>query len=422
MKTRVLNNRRAGILLLMTLLVAYAFICMTRACFNAAMSTIVNMGVFTKSQTGVISAVFYAIYGVLQIVGGIVTDHRKPEHLITLGFVGAAISNFIIYFNQNYIVILGAWAFNAACQFAVWPAIFKLLSTMLPSGMRSNALFATTFVNPAGVVASYLVAAIVSTHWQMNFLISAIGLVLFALLWEVVAYKLRPSMETLELHTEEEDTHLPPHAKEPHHRHGSFWQIMLASGLVAAFGIALFRTVVDTSIRNLTSTMLSETYDSLSPVISNYLSIIVLICGTLGSTMARILFPRFIKDEATAILIFLSAALVPACGLLLLGEVNYLIIILLLALVALLLGATTLFTMTHIAARYSRWGKGATVAGAMNCIASVGVVGANVLSPVLADIFSWRIVGIFWIGALVCTLVCALVLLPLWKSFWKKHA
>ena len=101
MKTRVLNNRRAGVVLLLTLLVAYAFICMTRACFNAAMSTIVNMGVFTKSQTGVITAVFYAIYGVLQIVGGIVTDHRKPEHFITLGFVGAAIANLVIYCNQN---------------------------------------------------------------------------------------------------------------------------------------------------------------------------------------------------------------------------------------------------------------------------------------------------------------------------------
>jgi MFS family permease len=86
----------------MTLLISYAFICMTRACFNAAMSTIVDMGVFTKTQTGIISAVFYAIYGVLQVAGGILTDRKNPEHLITVGFVGAAISNLVIYFNHDF--------------------------------------------------------------------------------------------------------------------------------------------------------------------------------------------------------------------------------------------------------------------------------------------------------------------------------
>ena len=416
MKTRVLYSHRRGTLMLLTLLCAYAFICMTRACFNAAMSTIVHMGVFTKTQTGIISAVFYAIYGTLQVAGGILTDHRKPEHLITVGFVGAAISNLVIYFNQNYVVILAAWAFNAASQFAVWPAIFKLVSTMLPRDMRSNALFATTFVNPAGVVLSYLVAAIVSHRWQLNFLISAVGLILFAIVWELVAHHLKPKIHEIDLLPNKRGgASVAPEGQ-------SFWKIMLASGLFIAFLIALFRTVVDTSIRNLTSTMLNESYDTLNPVISNYLSIIVLICGTLGSTIARMLYPRVIKDESLAITIFISLALIPASGLLFLGRINYLVIIVLLALVALLLGATTLFTMTHIAARFSKWGKGATVAGTMNCTASVGVVAANSLSPMLADTFSWGIVAIVWIGVLVLTLISSLVLMPLWMRFWKKQA
>ena len=418
MKTRVLKSRRAGFLLLFTLLIAYAFICMTRACFNAAMSTIVQMGVFTKTQTGIISAVFYAIYGVLQIVGGMITDHRKPEHLITVGFVGAAISNFVIYFNQNYVVILLAWSFNAAAQFAVWPAIFKLLSTMLPNEMRSNALFATTFVNPAGVVASYLVAAIVSEYWQMNFLVSAVGLTLLAILWEAVAHKLRPDIQEFDLIDPEEEG-IP--RREAHPR-GEFTKIMLASGLFLALAVAFSRTSVDTSIRNLTATMLNESYDSLNPVISNYLSVIVLVCGTIGSSIARLLYPRVIKNEAIAMTLFVSLALIPAFGLLFLGKVNYLVILLLLAIVALLLGATTLFTMTYIAARYSKWGKGATVAGMMNCTASVGVVAANSLSPALADHFSWRIVSIVWIAMLALTLLLSVALMPIWTRFWKKQS
>ena len=415
MKTRVLYSRRSGLLMLFVLLIAYAFICLTRSCFSAAMSSIVELGVFTKTQTGVISAAFYAFYGVLQVVGGIVTDRYKPEHLITVGFLGAAITNYVIYFNQNYTVILIAWSLNAISQFAVWPAIFKLLSTMLPPAMRTNAMFATTFVNPAGVVASFVVAAIVSTHWQMNFLISAVGLTFFAILWEVVVYRLKPRIHEVEL----EDAGVASHTEK--HSTGAFLKIALASGLVFAVLIALCRSSVDTSIRNLTSTMLNESYDSLNPVLSNLLSVIVLVCSTAGSSIARVLYPKVIKNEAAALAIFLGASLPLCCSLLLLGDVSYGVIIVILATMALLLGATTLFTMTYIAARFGKWGKGATVAGAMNATASVGVVMANTLSPILADSFDWRVVIFFWIGMLTLTVLLALVMVPVWTRFWKKQ-
>ena len=417
MKTRTLVRHRLGTLMLLTLLAAYAFICMTRSCFNAAMASIVQLGVFTKTQTGIISAVFYAFYGSLQIVGGIITDRRKPEHLITVGFVGAAISNFVIFFNQNYVVILCAWAFNAIAQFAVWPAIFKLLSTMLPRDMRSNALFATTFVNPTGVVMSYLVAAIVSTHWQLNFLISAIGLVVFAVVWEWVVHTMKPHIWETE--------HGPaiissvPDAEQK--KDGGFLNIILTSGLVLCFAVAFSRTSSDTSIRNLTSTMLNESYDSLNPVLSNLLSIIVLACGTTGTMLARLLYPRVIKNEAVALTIFLGAALPCSCGLLLLGKIHYAWMVVFLAAIALLLGATTIFTMTYIAARFGKWGKGATVAGAMNCTASIGVVVANSVSPMLADMFSWGVVTMFWIGLIATTLLLAVALIPIWTRFWKKQ-
>ena len=420
MKTRTLVRHRLGTLMLLTLLISYAFISLTRSCFNAAMASIVQLGVFTKTQTGIISAVFYAFYGVLQVVGGIVIDRRKPEHFITIGFIGAAISNFIIYFNQDYTVILCAWAFNAIAQFAVWPAIFKLLSTMLPRDMRTNALFATTFVNPAGVVASFLVAAIVGSRWQMNFLISAIGLTVFAIVWEWVLHLIKPHI----WETEHAPAIKPDAVKDTPKdasKDTSFLHIILTSGLVLAFMVAFCRSTSDASIRNLTSTMLNETYDSLNPRLSNLLSIIVLVCGTVGTTVARMLYPKVIRNESVAMTIFLGAAFPVSCGLLLLGKVHYVWMIVLLGILALLLGATTIFTMTYLAARFGKWGKGATVAGALNCTACIGTVVANSVSPMLADAFSWRVVTLFWIVLLAVTLLFVIVFVPIWTRFWKKQ-
>lgn len=416
MKTRVLYNRRAGLLMLLVILMAYAFICLTRSCFSAAMASIVEMGAFTKTQTGIISAAFSGFYGALQIVGGIVTDRYKPERFITLGFVGAAIANYVIYFNQDYTVILIAWSLNAIAQFAVWPAIFKLLSTMLPQSMRTNAMFATTFVNPAGIVASFLVAAIVGSRWQMNFLISAIGLTFFAILWEAVVLRIKPKIHEVEL---EQDAGAVSPSND--HPKGGFLKIAMGSGLLLVILICFFRSSTDASIRNLTSTMLNESYDSLNPTLSNLLGIIVLISSTLGSTLARILYPKVIQNEAVALAIFVGGALPLCCALLLLGNISYAWMIVILAILALLLGATTLFTMTYIAARYGKWGKGATVAGAMNAMACMGGVVANAVPPMIADRLNWRAVIFFWIAMLTATALFILILIPIWTRFWKKN-
>ena len=199
MKTKNINSTGISILLLCSLMMAYTFMCMTRNCFSSAMVFIVDQGLLTKLQTSVITAVFYVVYAILQIVGGVITDKLNPERFITIGLIGAAVSNIVIFFNQHYVVMLLMWSFNAAMQFGVWPAVFKIVSTMLVPKMRDTSLFIATLASPAGVVSSYAVAAIVGARWQLNFLISAIGLVAFALIWEITVLIVKPHTTEVEL-------------------------------------------------------------------------------------------------------------------------------------------------------------------------------------------------------------------------------
>ena len=75
------------------LFVMYAFVFMTKNCFSSAMAAIVNEGTFTKSQTGLFTAAFYAVYAPLQVVGGVAVDKHSPEKLLMFGLVGSAFSN-----------------------------------------------------------------------------------------------------------------------------------------------------------------------------------------------------------------------------------------------------------------------------------------------------------------------------------------
>jgi len=123
-----LENKEVSRKFFWFIFLTYALVCMTKNCYNGAMASIVSQGVLTKSQTGLITAVFYLVYAPMQIVGGIVADKFSPQRMIKIGLIGAALANVVISLNQNYYVMLTAWAFNGIVQFGIWPSIFKIVS------------------------------------------------------------------------------------------------------------------------------------------------------------------------------------------------------------------------------------------------------------------------------------------------------
>jgi len=124
-----LENKRLSRGFFVFLWLLYAVACMTKNCFGGALASIVAEGVLTKSQTGFISGMFYLVYAPLQIAGGMVADRVSPEKLIKFGLLGAFIANLVIFFNQNYYVMLIIWMCNAVVQFGIWPSVFKIVSS-----------------------------------------------------------------------------------------------------------------------------------------------------------------------------------------------------------------------------------------------------------------------------------------------------
>ena len=52
----------------------YAVVYMTKNMFTSAMAIIVEEGFMTKSQTGLINAIFWIVYAPFQIIGGFAVD------------------------------------------------------------------------------------------------------------------------------------------------------------------------------------------------------------------------------------------------------------------------------------------------------------------------------------------------------------
>ena len=173
MLNRSLNDKKLSLYLLILIFVLYTLVYMTKNCYSAAMVMLVKENALTKSQTGTISAVFYLIYAIFQVPGGIAADKYSPYKLIAIGLFGAAICNWLIVFAESYRMMLLIWSVNAIVQFGVWPSIFKIASCSLFPSHRSVAVFMLMLSSTLGLISSYLIAGFVS-GWKLNFLVSAI--------------------------------------------------------------------------------------------------------------------------------------------------------------------------------------------------------------------------------------------------------
>lgn len=138
---KTLNSRSLSLLIVVFLFLMYAVVYMTKNIFSAAMASIVEEGVMTKSQTGLINASFWMVYAIFQFAGGFIVDKYSPSKMIMIGMGGAIISNLVIYFYPIYSVIIAAWMFNAVEQFGLWPGVFKIVSTQIVPSMRKKAAF-----------------------------------------------------------------------------------------------------------------------------------------------------------------------------------------------------------------------------------------------------------------------------------------
>lgn len=387
----------------------YALIYMTKNCFSAAMASIVYEGFLTKSQSGMISAAFFVFYGPLQIVGGIFADRYNPENLIKIGLISSGMLNILLFFFHDFISLLVLWGLNGVAQFAIWPAIVKIITSQLAPADRKNGAFYITFASVGGMLISYLTAALI-TRWEYNFLVSAGVLFALALLWITECHKVDHYMIHDPVPTRESQaskTQEPATGK-------LFWR----SGFYFIVLYFFFRTIVDQAVKAFSPTMLMELYPGVTPSIGNLLNILIIGGNLIGAFAIRKLYPERIRSEVAAVLLVTLAAL-PFCGLFLLGgKLHLFLMVLCLCGISCLLNCgTVLVNCCNI--HYSKYGKSATTAGIINSVASVAFIVVNYGIALLADLSGWQMVLTVLFAVALLSVVLITFAVPLWNRFTK---
>ena len=410
-----LENKRASRIFFVFIWVMYALVYMTKNCFSGALASIVAEGSLTLTQASYISAAFYIAYTPLQILGGVFADKYSPEKLITVGLLGSAVSNVIIFFNQNFWVMLAAWVFSAIIQFALWPAVFKIVSSQLVRSDRSKMVFFMTFASSGGLIMAYAVSAFLP-KWQYNFAISAVVLVVLAIVLLVFCKGLNP---ILKKDSEPYVVGEVDHDNDPGRGHTTLG-IFVMSGFLLVLPAVVIRAMVENGTKTLSPTMLFQSYESVSPTLGNLLNILIIIAGVLGTFLIKtLIFPRLIKNELVCFLLVIILTVPFAVILRFVGDIPVWATVAGLCAVSMLLSATGLLTQ-YYNTHFIKYGLNGTAAGVLNAAASFGFVLNYCIFSSMAEALGWRTVTTVWMIMIALTGVAIAFAIRPFVRFLKK--
>ena len=407
-----LENRKESRYFFFFLWIMYSVVYMTKNCYNGAMAGIVEAGVLSKSQTGLITSVFYLVYAPMQIVGGRAADKFSPEKLIKIGLLGSALSNLIIFFNQNYYVMLAAWTFNAIIQFGLWPSVFKIISSQLVRSDRKPMVFYISFCTSIGLFLSYIVAAVLP-DWKMNFSVSAVALAVFAVVLHLYEKHLNPLMKWDRV-PEKKGNGQPEVQTEM-----STFKLFAVSGFFLMSLTVLLRTAVSQVATTLTPVMLMESYENVPAYLGNLLNLLVIGGGIAGTLIVKlVLYPKYVRSEAKGSLAILALTIPCTVLLSLIGTITIPQAVLSLCGVALLSNAASLLT-SYFNANFVKFGRSGAAAGISNACASLGIVLASYGILKVSEMFGWKAVTILLVVLVVVSTILMAVVVRKDQRFTK---
>ncbi len=418
MNIKLRREEKASILLFAACWLMYAIISMTKNAFGASIASIVEEGLFTKSLAGTINAGYYIFYGGAQLLLVKLVDKVSPVKLINMSLLGALISMVGFALAKDFWTMLILWSLTGLLQFAIWPGVIRIIAQYLLPAHRGKAMVYIAFAYCSGMLLNYAIASIVLSvaNWRMLFWIFLGVIIVTMLMWLVMTKKTIPILEKIE-HKEE----VPVKKQETKEKPDNTWKVFWASGIVFMLVPSFARTMLDMGLKSWVPTMITESYEGVSPGFASLMTTILLLVNLSGIYIVNAVYPKKIKSEALCFALCFATALPFTLLLLLTGKVPVGVVVVLLTLLTTVMYSGHQMINVIIPSKFASMNMSGGVASILNAIASFGAVAANFGFGFLADNFGWTATIMSWNIMAVLATIFGLLAVGKWNKFRKQN-
>lgn len=420
MKIHLRKEEKASIMLFAACWLMYAIISMTKNAFGASIASIVSEGLFTKSLAGTINAGYYVFYGGAQLLLVKLVDKVSPVKLINMSLIGAVIAMAGFALAKDFWTMLVLWSITGLLQFAIWPAVIRIIAQYLLPSHRGKAMVYIAFAYCSGMLMNYAVASIVLSvaNWRMLFWIFLGVILVTIVMWIVMTKKTIPVLEKIE-HIDEVQS--PVKKQETKQKTTGTWKIFWASGIICMLVPSFVRTMMDMGLKSWVPTMIVENYEGISPGFASLMTTILLVVNLSGIYIVNSVYPKKIKSEALCFALCFAVALPFTLLLLFTGKVPVGIVVALLTLVTTFMYSGHQMINVIIPSKFAKMHLSGGVASILNAVASFGAVAANFGYGFIADKFGWSATIMSWNIMALLAAVFGLLSVKKWNRFIKQN-
>lgn len=368
--------------------VAYAVSYIGRYNYTSVIVQLVEEGIFTKSETGFISMVYFFCYGIGQLINGVLADRLSPFKMIFTGLFLSSLANFVMPFAQNTSVMSLVWGINGISQSMLWAPVLFVISNMLTKEYRHKAIFYISFTVPVGTIAAYVLSLILLSvaNWKSVFTVSSFILLAISFIWLYISEK---SKKKLVFEKNE-------NVEKQEKCRGNLKITIVLSSIILIILPTMIHGMLRDGVTTWVPTMLTEKYE-IAPSFSLLLTIFLPVVNLTGVFACTFLYEKFFHDAIKTALVFFAFSAFPICVLMFIGKINVLIAVVMFALITTSMNAANHMIMTVFPMGFAKVGRVSTVTGILNSATYMGGALSAYVFGSIAENYSWEMTIVFWL-------------------------
>jgi OPA family sugar phosphate sensor protein UhpC-like MFS transporter len=395
----------------------YGLYYVCRLSLNVVKKPIVDAGILTESELGIIGSTLFFAYAIGKFTNGFLADHSNIKRFMAMGLLVSALANLLMGFTSTFLFFAICWGLNGWVQSMGAPSSVVSLSRWYTDKERGSFYGFWSTSHNIGEALTYILTAVVVSYfgWEWGFRAAAIAGLLGALMVAVF------------FHDSPESKGLPPVNKDFTKKKISTWEEqreVLKNPYVWILALSSAFMYISRYAVNSWGPYYFEAAKGYTLTQANSLVAISAVCGILGTASSGFISDKLFKGRRNMPAFIFGMMNVFALSLFLLGPKNmWWLDVTSMVLFGLGIGALICYLGGLMAVDIaSKKASGAALgivgimsyaAAGIQDIASGYLIENNKTIVNGVTIYNFDTISIFWIGAAALSVLLALFV-------WKK--
>lgn len=396
----------------------YGIYYVCRLSMNVVRKPIVDAGVFTESQLGIIGSCLFFVYAVGKLTNGFLADRSNVKRFMSTGLLCSALINLCLGFTESFYAFALLWGLNGWFQsMGAASGVVSLSRWFEPERRGTYYGFWSASHNIGEALTFITIALLVSWFgWQYGMIGAGIvGLAGFLLLWifmrdtpQSMGWLLNESAKkTSEVKPKTEDFN---RAQKEVLRNPAIWILALSSAFMYISRYAV----------NSWGVFYLEAQKGYSTLDASFIISISSVCGIIGTVFSGVVSDKFFGGSRNVpALIFGLMNVVALCLFLLVPGVHFWLDAVAMILFGLGIGALICFLGGLMAVDIAPRNASGAALGVVGIASYIGAGIQDVMSGVLiegnkqvvngTEVYDFSAINCFWIGAALLSVLLALL-------------